>query len=293
MPFERYLAIDWSGDRRVLTNKIQVAEYNPAAGTVRLVPSPAAGAGGRWSRVEVFTQVQRWVEESKVLIGFDFAFAYPFCDRGQYFPGHPESPANLRDLWQTVEDVCWLHRNFYGGQFYLPGLSTFSKFHHYRNPRHPCCVLRYRTTDEQARNSGLHPSSVFNCVGQKQVGPGSIAGMRFLRKVRQETNVTVWPFDTTDEPSGSAIVEIYPRLFLDQAEELTGNQPTRSTVPDLLRCYVPTLQGAPVAQTEDERDALVSAAGMGWVAGQPTTWLAPTHASACEVEHEGWIFAVR
>ena len=47
MPFERYLAIDWSGDKRVLTHKIQVAEYVPATRSVRIVPSPAVRANGR------------------------------------------------------------------------------------------------------------------------------------------------------------------------------------------------------------------------------------------------------
>ena len=128
MPFEKYVAIDWSGSRRPrLTPKIQVAEYDPADRTVAIVRSPFAN--GRWSRAGVFEQMQRWFDEHSVLIGFDFAFAYPYADRGAYFPCGPPPPADVRQLWATVERVCGPDDNFYGGPFYRGPASPFRHFH--------------------------------------------------------------------------------------------------------------------------------------------------------------------
>jgi len=293
MPFERYLAVDWSGAKKVLTDSIQVAEYVPARGSVRIVPSPAVGANGRWSRGEVFEQMQRWVVECRTLIGFDFAFAYPFCDCGEYFPGHPESPAGLQQLWQRVDTECQRSHNYYGGQFYLPGQSTFSRFHHYRNPRHPDCRLRFRVTDQRAkRAANRRPSSVFECVGQKQVGPGSIAGMRILLGVRAETDAIIWPFDTIDEPQGSAVVEIYPRIFLRRAETLDVDRPRPHSVPEYLERYGVDLAEEPEEWTEHKRDAVVSAGGMGWYDEREAPWKAPKNAPTCAATHEGWMFGV-
>ena len=288
MPFGKIVGIDWSGafdPRR--GGKIQVAEYDPADRTVRLVGSRPDRADA-WSREDVLEYVQYEIGTITALIGLDFAFAYPYCDYGQYFPGHDESPADLQGLWDTVEQVCALDGDFYGGQFYLPGRSTFSNFHHYRNPRHPNCQLRYRVTDEQAMHQeGLHPSSVFNCVGQKQVGPGSIAGMRFLREVCRTTDAIIWPIDVNGRPDRSTVVEIYPRLFLRQAE-IAGIQPNAGNINELCAHFGADLQDAPTHLTDDQRDALVSAAGMGWLVRQARDWRIPD----CAATHEGWIFGI-
>ena len=295
MTFQKYIAIDWSGENKRLSKKIQVAQYDPADRTVSIVRSCERGSNGRWSRTEVLEQVRRWVKEKRALIGFDFAFAYPYCDEGEYFPGQPGSSINVRHLWKTVESVCERDNNFYGGQFYLPGCSMFSKFHHFRNPRHPSCQLRLRATEKQAKNPvrnphGLDPSSVFNCVGQKQVGPGSIAGMRFLLRLRRETNASIWPFDAPLAPHGSVVVEIYPTLFRAHAGISDNDQPNDETREKFRDCYGANLEYPRENwRSKDERDALVSAAGMARFANQPATWQAPTLAA----KYEGWIFGVR
>ena len=82
MVFEKYIAIDWSGARKPLRNvKIQVAKYDPETQTVSLVRSPTQSATGRnkWSREEVLRYVQGQIAKRRVLIGFDFAFGYPYC----------------------------------------------------------------------------------------------------------------------------------------------------------------------------------------------------------------------
>ena len=292
MAFEKYIAIDWSGAREPrITAKIQVAEYDPANRVVSIVRSPASSTNGRWSRAELYEHIRRWAENERVLIGFDFAFAYPWCDQGGYFPGVPASPVDARHLWKTVERVCGPDDNFYGGLFYRGCGSPYREFHLCHDFRGANYQERYRATDQQAgRVAGHNPCSVFKCVGPNQVGPGSVAGMRFLHMIHLEQIADIWPFDTTNVPNRPTVVEIYPRLFLNHAVAHRGNRPIPGTVEELLERYGATLQGTPESWTDDERDALVSAVGMGWFANQLATWQAPAYAPACASVYEGWIF---
>ena len=176
-----------------------------------------------------------------------------------------------------------------GGHSIRGQSSPFKDFHLCHDFKGAKYEERYRVTDEKAKQAaGRKPSSVFKCVGPSQVGPGSVAGMRFLGEVRKETNVPIWPFDTTGVPNDSTVVEIYPRLFLHSAGIGGGGQPTPDTVAKLRKCYQATLQDAPVKWTDDEWDALISAAGMGWFVRQPSVWEGPTGAA----KYEGWIFGV-
>ena len=284
MIFEKYVAIDWSGAQKPLaTKKIQVAEYDSGNCRVSLVPSPSKG---KWSRADVFEYVRRRVAEERVLIGFDFAFAYPYCDKGAYFPCEPTSPPDVQHLWGKVEEICSLADNFYGGPFYKCEGAPFKDFYLDGDFRGSKYEPRYRVTDERAKKAAGHmPSSVFKCVGPDQVGPGSVAGMRFLHKVRRETNASLWPFDGTDVPKGSTVVEIYPRIFLNCAGIGHGESPA-GIIKKVRNYYGAALQQSPV--TNDERDALVSAAGMGCLAPKPSTWEGLPAAS----RYEGWIFGV-
>lgn len=288
--FEKCVAIDWSGaENPRLNKKIQVAEYDSHTRKVSLVLPRSKSSKGRWSRAEVFEYVRCMAAEKRVLIGFDFAFAYPYCDKGEYFPGEITSPPDVQRLWQKVEEICSPAGNFYGGLFFRGQSSPFKDFHLCHDFKGPKYKERYRVTDEKAkRAAGRNPSSVFKCVGPSQVGPGSVAGMRFLREVRKETNISIWPFDTTGVPKDSTVVEIYPRLFLNCAGIGGGSQPTPDTVAKLHKCYQATLQDASARWTGDERDALISAAGMGWFARQPSVWKGPAGAA----RYEGWIFGV-
>ncbi len=287
MNFEKYVAIDWSGAKHPHeTKKIQVAEYDPQNGTVSLACPPSKA---KWSRTEVFEYVRCMVKTKRVLIGLDFAFAYPHCDEGGYFPNEPKSPPDVEQLWGKVEDICGSVDNLYGGPFYRD--SPFKDYHRYPGFKGAKYEERYRVTDVMAKKSeGLSPCSVFKCIGPNQVGPGSVAGMRLLRKVRKETKASVWPFDTTPVPTCSTVVEIYPRLFLHYAEiSREGNQPTTDTKRKLFDCYNAILRDVSVEWTADERDALISAAGMSWFACQEFTWQAPAEAA----KYEGWIFGVK
>ena len=294
--FEKYVGIDWSGARNPRGNqKIQIAEYDPETRTVSLVPSPTQSATGwnRWSRDEVFEYVRCSVAKKRVLIGFDFAFGYPYCCKDTYFRDCDAAPTNVQDLWATVEQVCKSDDNFRGQRFYSDENPPFRHYYHDGKARGNAYKARYRVTDKRARTTeGLDPSSVFICYGQKNVGTGSLAGMRFLHKVCQDRIATIWPFETTDKHR-STLVEIYPRFFVKRAQDIRRSRRLPNTVRGLLGCYDATLGDQCEKWSDDERDALVSAVGMAWFANQQATWEAPTRALACAATHEGWIFGVQ
>ena len=293
MPFDKIIAIDWSGAMDYLRDeKIQVAEYHSANNnhTVQLVGS-RQDPQGRWSRADVFEYVQREVGTSRVLIGFDFAFAYPYCDRQAYFPGQQRPPASRQQLWETVEQHCNEINDFYGGPFFRGEESPFSEYFLYQTFRGQNYEERFRATDNAARrlpNLRLRPSTAFRCVGPDQVGTGSVAGMRFLNAVRQAANVPIWPFDVNGPPEGSTVVEIYPRLFLNQAQHQAGIGDNPGNIVALCAHFGANLQNPPHNPTGDQRDALVSAAAMGRLVRQGPNWQVPD----CAATYEGWIFGV-
>ena len=76
MPFNKIVGIDWSGaENEHYGETIQVAEYYPELGTVRLV-GPLRDPADRWRRNDVLEYVQHevQVEKSRVLVGARFCF---------------------------------------------------------------------------------------------------------------------------------------------------------------------------------------------------------------------------
>lgn len=299
MPFDKIVGIDWSGAKdEHQGRKIQVAEYDPRTGTVRLVgplPNPAAP----WRRKDMLEYVRREVETSQVLIGFDFAFAYPYCDRQAYFPFDEEvpenceqpedyeQPAGFQHLWEMVEERCHRVPNLYGTPFIADG-SPFRRYHRVPGYRGCCFQPRHRITEPAAQGLGLglNPTSIFHCIGPNQVGIGSMAGMRLLHRLH--CAVPIWPFDVNGPPQGSTVVEIYPRLFLNQAQREDGIGDDPGNIGELCAHFEANLQNPPGRPTGDQRDALVSAAGMGRLVRQGPNWQVPD----CAATYEGWIFGV-
>ena len=217
--FQKIVGIDWSGARDpVPTTKIQVAEYFPATGILRLVHPQH---GNPWSRTDVLNYVQRKVNaynEGPVLIGFDFAFAYPYCDQDApdlraYFPGVNAAvqPRNPRALWAAIEQRCHEFDNFYGAPFYANPESPYHQFYRYQANglvhQGARFERRFRITDNAAAGpAGRQPNSVFNCIGAANVGTGSVAGMRVLHELLARVQdgrmepVSIWPFDPNGPP---------------------------------------------------------------------------------------------
>lgn len=289
--FDLYCAIDWSGAKGERHKGIQMALAEPGRGVPRLLDNPFHGSG-RWSR----TDVLRWLTETtasgrRVLAGFDFAFAYPYLDAGSYFPGLEGVPTRPAALWQRVEEVCRDDDDFYGGAFYLSGDLPYRDYfwaHPWRGPRY---AERKRRTELAAREVAP-PHPVFKCFGPANVGTGSLAGMRFLHALisGRAGQARVWPIA---DPADAAlvVVEIYPRLYFRTA----GANPTKflrhEAVLRTLEQFGADDGVVEEPSTEDEADALVSAAALRSLAGRPAVWR-PASASAEALAREGWIFGV-
>ena len=226
-------------------------------------------------------------------MGADFAFAYPYCDKSAYFPGHPESPASALALWQTINSICRDERHFYAGPFYKDRATPFSDYFcyqtftgtHFDNKRlrrtEKVCVALYNT----------RPTCAFKCVGQDQVGSGSAAGMRVLHflATNHKNTISIWPFDSVSK-SKSTLVEIFPRLFFTLAKKDPQQWSNNDTVNAVLKHYNSRLltQGI-TTYSEDEVDAIISAAALRDLSSGAGVW----HPQSLDEEtrrFEGWIF---
>ncbi|PWC86939.1 hypothetical protein TSH100_11150 [Azospirillum sp. TSH100] len=287
--FGRFIAIDWSGARGKRYAGIAVAECGTGDTPPRLVEGP----GGWWSRTAVFDWLRAELAREPApvgptLVGIDCAFSLPFAVAALGFAGRE---ATVFDLWDAVEEVCAAEPDFGGGPFASHPLHGVGFWH--GGPQPDWYEDPHRATEWACRADGLgHPQSPYKLIGSRQVGKGALAGMRVLRALRVALpgRLAVWPFEEP-APGRSVMVEIYPRLFLkhtgigqrkirdgaemDEALRRLGSQPLKVAGP----------------VSDHDSDALVSAAGLRWLAGTPRIW-APPGLDDTARRQEGWIFGV-
>jgi hypothetical protein len=277
--FDRFIAIDWSGAKGRYSG-IAVAECAPG----RTAPTVVRPTGGRpWRREGVFEWLLTGLRGSdRLLIGIDCAFSLPWARAGGY--GVRSGP----ELWTLVDDVCEAEPDHSGEPFTRhPGWAG----HFWASGKRPAGYETVpRKTEIACRNAGLGaPESPYKLIGPKQVGKGALAGMRFLHRLSKAANdrFRVWPFDELSSER-SAIVEIYPRLFLNKAG--FGVSKVRSAA-DLNRCLdrlgSDPAEVAATILSDHETDALVSAAGLRLLAADVRLWSPPEGG-----RQEGWIFGV-
>ncbi len=181
----RYIAVDWSGDEKHARSRIWIAEVRNRT-MVRLVTGLDRDAA-------VQDIIESTSDAREVVVGFDFAFSFP------YWFAQEAKKDSVEDIWQLarekgeewLQDCDW---PFWG----RPGKSKPDLPDHFR--------LTERDVD---RRPGSHPKSVFQIGGAGAVGAGSIRGMPHLLELR-EAGFSIWPFD---EPGSKIVIEIYPRLI--------------------------------------------------------------------------------
>ena len=278
--FAAYVAIDWSGAKGRRHKGIAIAEARGAA--PRLVRP-----GHIWSREEVFDWLLRQAAKEPTLFGFDFSFAPPLIERGEYFPGEPDVPTTAREFWAYVDARCddedlgaagfleIAHRK----HFYF-GIADGVKagFMHFRQ-----CDARLNA------QGGRKTASAYDAIGAAQVAKASFSGMRFLHRL--DGKVAIWPMDPV-LAHGSVVVEIYTRIYLRRAG-LTGVK-LRSRA-DLNRALKGL--GSPPARlrfepNDHQTDALVTAAGMRQLALTEPRAFDPEGLTSHIAQSEGWTFGV-
>ena len=295
--FRGFIGIDWSGARGPRQPGIQLAMARPG-GAAPLTLDPADHR--HWGREAVLDRLlvlAGGAGDGPLLVGIDFAFAHPFVDEDDYYPGLADAPRTPVALWARVEAECTDDPHLYGGaMFAAPGLADY-----YLSPRNhaaPRYRSRRRLTEQAARAAARAPSPTFKAIGADNVATGSMAGMRLIQALRAALGprLAVWPFDAVDpcRTAGLAmvLVEIFPSYYF----HLAGFNPAKNAAADpaFMSAALAAYGSAGVADDfmprggdADEADALISAAALRHFAGQPDCWKVPSAAAS-----EGWILGV-
>ncbi|MGI8706012.1 MAG: hypothetical protein ACR2JJ_09510 [Sphingomicrobium sp.] len=279
--FDSYVAIDWSGAKGKRHKGIAIAEVRGDS------PPRLVRPGYIWSREEVLGWLLKRAAKQPTLFGFDFSFAPPLNASGEYLPGESGVPKTAREFWAYVDSMSndedlgaasfleQAHRR----HFYF-GIADGVK----------ADFMRFRQCDQQLNRQGGHKTaSAFDAIGAAQVAKASFSGMRLLHRV--DGKVAIWPMNSLPE-RGSAVVEIYTRIYLRRAG-MTGTK-LRSRA-DLNRALA-GLGSKPVRlrfePNDHQTDALITAAGMRALAIREPRAFAPEGLTPHIARTEGWTFGI-
>jgi hypothetical protein len=279
--FAAYVAIDWSGAKGRRHKGIAIAEARGEAAPRLIRP------GRIWSREEVLRWLLKRAVTEPTLFGFDFSFAPPIIERGEYLPGEADVPKTAREFWAYVdrksddEDLgaASFLEQAHRRHFYF-GIADGVKagFMHFRQ-----CDARLNA------QGGRKTASAYDAIGAAQVAKASFSGMRFLDRL--DGKVAIWPMDPLPE-RGSAVVEIYTRIYLRRAG-MPGSK-LRSCA--ALNLALESLGSPPVRlgfePNDHQTDALVTAAGMRQLGSTEPHAFAPEGLTPHIARSEGWTFGV-
>ena len=279
--FETFVAIDWSGAKGKKHKGIAIAEARGDAAPRLIRP------GRIWSRTEVAEWLLDRASREPTLFGFDFSFAPPIVEKGEYLLGEPDVPKTAREFWAYVEAKCD-DEDFGAASF----LEVAHRRHFYFGIADgvKADFVRFRQCDARLNaQGGRKTASAYDAIGAAQVAKASFSGMRFLHRL--DGKVAIWPMDPLPD-KGSAVVEIYTRIYLRRAG-MTGTK-LRTRV-DLNRALKGL--GSPPARlrfepNDHQTDALVTAAGMRALANTEPRAFQPQGLTPEIARTEGWTFGV-
>ena len=291
MSFDGFIGVDWSGARGPRLGGIQVAECLDGIAAPIVIGNPG---GGPWTRTAFADWLgARLLDGRKYLIGLDFAFSFPYTDLGAYFPGHDASPRDTFALWRFVEDRCAGNDGFYGRAFTT--CEDIAPYFFAPGRRGDTYAPRLRRADRRCAELGLGtPETVFKLIGPKQVGLGSLSGMRVIQRLRARPGgLSVWPAEGRN--ARSVCVDAFPRAFLRRATRTTR----KVSLPDELNSVLAYYESAPITSGElvdaanfsDKADAVVVAAALRTLSREEELWR-PSELSDTVRRTEGWLFGV-
>ena len=279
--FAAYVAIDWSGAKGKRQKGIAIAEARGDAAP-RLVR-----AGHAWAREEVLDWLLTRAGKEPTLFGFDFSFAPPIIERGDYLPGELGVPRTAREFWAYVDDRC---------DDEDLGAASFLEETHRRHFYFGIAdgvkadFVRFRQCDARLNaQGGRKTASAYDAIGAAQVAKASFSGMRLLHRL--DGKVAIFPMDPLPK-TGSAVVEIYTRIYLRRAG-MTG---TKLRTRAALNSALEGLGSRPVRlnfePNDHQTDALVTAAGMRALTRQEPRAFEPEGLTPEVARTEGWTFGV-
>jgi hypothetical protein len=280
--FERFAAIDWSGAKGRRHKGIAIAMASAGGAAPRLVRP-----GHVWSRAEVLEWLLAAAAEAPTLFGFDFSFAPPIAERGEYLPGEKDVPADARAFWAYVDALSddedlgaasFLERAHRRHFYFGAADGEKARFMHFR-----ACDRRLNAL------GGRKTASAYDAIGAAQVAKASFSGMRLLHRL--DGKVAIWPMDALPA-QGSAVVEIYTRIYLRRA----GMPGTKLRSRSELNRALQGLGSAPARlrfePNDHQTDALVTAAGMRALAMGGPEAFAPPGLTPELARTEGWTFGI-
>ena len=279
--FAAFVAIDWSGAKGRRHKGIAIAEARGVAAPRLVRP------GHVWSRQEVLEWLLKRAAEEPALFGFDFSFAPPIVERGEYLLGEPDVPRTAREFWAYV-DANSVDEDLGAASF----LEEVHRRHFYFGIADGVKseFVRFRQCDARLNaQGGRKTASAYDAIGAAQVAKASFSGMRLLHRL--DGKVAIWPMDPLPV-GGSAVVEIYTRIYLRRAG-LSGTK-LRSRA-ELNRAFKglgtqPTrLRFEP---NDHQTDALVTAAGMRALMHEEPRAFDPEGLTPHIAQAEGWTFGV-
>lgn len=279
--FASYVAIDWSGAKGRRHKGIAIAEARGDA------PPRLVRPGHVWSREEVLHWLLKRAAKEPTLFGFDFSFAPPIVEKGEYLIGEPDVPKTAREFWAYVDGAC---------DDEDLGAASFLEIAHRRHFYFGIAdgvkadFVRFRQCDERLNaQGGRKTASAYDAIGAAQVAKASFSGMRLLHQL--DGKVAIFPMDPLPE-RGSAVVEIYTRIYLRRA----GMSGTKLRTRAALNAALEGLGSKPVRlrfePNDHQTDALVTAAGMRALAQQEPRAFAPEGLTPDIARTEGWTFGV-
>jgi len=279
--FAAYVAIDWSGAKGKRHKGIAIAEARADAAPRLVRP------GHVWSREEVADWLVKRAAEEPTLFGFDFSFAPPIVEKGEYLLGEPDVPKTAREFWAYVDARC---------DDEDLGAASFLEVAHRRHFYFGIAdgvkadFVRFRQCDARLNaQGGRKTASAYDAIGAAQVAKASFSGMRLLHRI--DGKVAIWPMDPLPE-RGSAVVEIYTRIYLRRAGMTGVKLRSRAELNRALKGL-----GSPPARlrfepNDHQTDALVTAAGMRALTREEPRAFAPQGLTPEIARSEGWTFGV-
>ena len=279
--FTSFVAIDWSGAKGTRHKGIAIAEARCESSPRLIRP------GHNWSREEVADWLVREAAKRPTLFGFDFSFAPPLIERGEYLPGEAGVPTNAREFWAYVDARC--SDDDLGAASFL---ETAHRKHFYFGIADgvKADFMHFRQCDARLNaQGGRKTASAFDAIGAAQVAKASFAGMRMLHAI--DGKIAIWPMDPLPD-DGSAVVEIYTRIYLRNAGLSGAKVRSRSELNRALKAF-----GSPPARlraepNDHQSDALITAAGMRQFARTEPNAFAPPGLTPAIARSEGWTFGV-